>query len=99
MRHIEHGNAQFILEFFYPWKNLTLACKIQRCQWLIHQQDLRPKAERPRNGAALAFAARELRYAAGKKMTNPEEFNRFGKPLFAIRHFRSLKAKRQILFN
>ena len=94
MRHIEHGNAQFILEFFYPRKNLTLARKIQRCQWLIHQQDLRPKAERPRNGAALTFAARELRYAAGQQVTNPEEFNRFGKPLFAIRHFRSLKAKR-----
>ena len=58
---IEHGNFQFVVQAFEVGQDFLLEVVVERCQRFVHQEQLGAGQERPRDGDALALAARETR--------------------------------------
>jgi hypothetical protein len=56
----QRGLAKLLLDLRYLGAEQQSRLFVERGEWFIHQQNLRPRGQRPRDGDALAHAARQL---------------------------------------
>ena len=69
---IKHGCAELVAQPLEPGQDLAATRHVQRCKWLIEQQDLGLQGQGSGNGHALALAARELLRLALQQAANAE---------------------------
>ena len=94
--HVNDWQAQLGLQSFQIGENFSLARCVQRGQWLVKQQQAWAGSQRPGDGHALTFAARQFVRPTAEQVGNAQQVQGVIPVVVALRRRCSLEAVLQI---